>query len=47
MVLGPAFGVLVVGAFTRSGLLDSNDKVIRFVSVLFSAVPTATTQVRS
>lgn len=46
MVIGPVFGVLVVEGLThRAGLIDPNDKVLRFVCMYFAGVPTATTQV--
>ncbi|KAF8603190.1 auxin efflux carrier [Ceratobasidium sp. AG-I] len=46
MVIGPIFGVLLVEGLTHhAGLIDPNDKVLRFVCIYFAGVPTATTQV--
>ncbi|KAF8603189.1 auxin efflux carrier [Ceratobasidium sp. AG-I] len=45
MVLGPVFGVLIVEGLTRQGVIDRNDKVLRFVCMYFAGTPTATTQV--
>lgn len=48
MVIGPVFGVLVVEGLTHhAGLIDPNDKVLRFVCIYFAGVPTGTTQVRN
>ncbi|KAG8898087.1 Protein M3, partial [Tulasnella sp. 403] len=42
----PVLGVLLCKLFTeRLGILDKDDKVLRFVCIFFSSVPTATTQV--
>ncbi|KZT58530.1 hypothetical protein CALCODRAFT_494804 [Calocera cornea HHB12733] len=46
MVILPILAVLIVQALTyHTGMLDPNDKVLRFVAIFLSAVPTATTQV--
>lgn len=46
MVLGPVVGVIIVEALTHhTTLIDPNDKVLRFVCILYSAMPTSTTQV--
>ncbi|KAH7104228.1 auxin efflux carrier [Auriculariales sp. MPI-PUGE-AT-0066] len=41
----PIFGVLIVEGFVKIGFIDVNDKVLRFVLIFLSCVPTATTQV--
>ncbi|KAG8928852.1 Protein M3 [Tulasnella sp. 418] len=46
MIILPILGVLVTELFTYGiPLIDPNDKVLRFVCIFFSSVPTATTQV--
>ncbi|KZO99692.1 hypothetical protein CALVIDRAFT_510589 [Calocera viscosa TUFC12733] len=46
MAILPILAVLIVQALTfHTGMLDPNDKVLRFVAIFLSAVPTATTQV--
>jgi len=46
LIILPVLAVLIVQALTfQTGLLDPNDKVLRFVAIFLSAVPTATTQV--
>ena len=45
MVIGPVFGVLIVEGLTHQGVIDRNDKVLRFVCMYFAGTPTATTQV--
>ncbi|KAI0271308.1 auxin efflux carrier [Gloeopeniophorella convolvens] len=45
MVITPVFGVGITQAFVHAGFIDRNDKVLQFVCILFSGLPTATTQV--
>ncbi|KAJ7653127.1 auxin efflux carrier [Mycena polygramma] len=45
MLLMPVLGVLVVKGLTNTGLISSDDKVLQFVCILFSCLPTGTTQV--
>lgn len=46
MIGGPIFGVLLVQGLTKyTNLIDEGDKVLRFVCIFVSSVPTATTQV--
>ncbi|KAF9457144.1 auxin efflux carrier transmembrane protein [Collybia nuda] len=45
MVLTPVLGVLMVKGLTNVGLIPAEDKVLRFVCIFFSCLPTATTQV--
>ncbi|KAI9437187.1 auxin efflux carrier [Lactarius indigo] len=45
MVLTPILGVAVTRFFTRAGFVDREDKVLQFVCIVFSGLPTATTQV--
>ncbi|TFK61669.1 hypothetical protein BDN72DRAFT_804828 [Pluteus cervinus] len=46
MILMPILGVLIVeGLLVRIGVIPESDKVLRFVCVFFSCLPTATTQV--
>ncbi|PVF96268.1 auxin efflux carrier [Serendipita vermifera] len=45
LVIQPIIGVLIVNAFVRIGFIDENDKVLRFVTMFFSCMPTSTTQV--
>ncbi|KAH8983270.1 auxin efflux carrier, partial [Lactarius hatsudake] len=45
MILMPILGVAVTRFFTRAGFVDREDKVLQFVCIVFSGLPTATTQV--
>ncbi|KAH8983633.1 auxin efflux carrier [Lactarius akahatsu] len=45
MILTPILGVAVTRFFTRVGFVDREDKVLQFVCIVFSGLPTATTQV--
>ncbi|KAF8510814.1 auxin efflux carrier transmembrane protein [Hysterangium stoloniferum] len=45
MVLQPVLGVLIVRGFTNVGLISEDDKVLQFVAIIFSCVPTATIQI--
>ncbi|KAH9167702.1 auxin efflux carrier [Lactarius sanguifluus] len=45
MIVTPILGVAVTRFFTRAGFVDREDKVLQFVCVVFSGLPTATTQV--
>ncbi|KAL1721679.1 auxin efflux carrier [Schizophyllum commune] len=45
MLLMPVIGVLMVKGMTHSGIIDPEDKVLQFVCIFFSCLPTATTQV--
>ncbi|KAG8859962.1 Protein M3 [Serendipita sp. 411] len=45
LVISPILGVLIVNGFVKIGFIDENDKVLRFVTMFFSGMPTATTQV--
>ncbi|KAN0136462.1 Auxin efflux carrier [Lactarius tabidus] len=45
MVITPIVGVAVTRVFTHAGFVDREDKVLQFVCILFSCLPTATTQV--
>ncbi|EJT98992.1 auxin efflux carrier [Dacryopinax primogenitus] len=46
MILLPVLAVLIVQCLTyHTSLMDPNDKVLRFVAIFISGVPTATTQV--
>ena len=46
MIGGPIFGVLLVQGLTKhTNLIDEGDKVLQFVCIFMSSVPTATTQV--
>ncbi|KZT35078.1 hypothetical protein SISSUDRAFT_1071919 [Sistotremastrum suecicum HHB10207 ss-3] len=44
-VVMPFIGVLICQGLTRVGIIDEGDKVLRFVCIFFSCIPTATTQV--
>ncbi|KAF8603188.1 auxin efflux carrier [Ceratobasidium sp. AG-I] len=45
MIGGPVFGVLLVQGLTKhTNLIDEGDKVLQFVCIFMSSVPTATTQ---
>ncbi|KAF8132744.1 auxin efflux carrier [Boletus edulis] len=45
LVIMPVLGVLITQGLTQAGLLDPKDKLLRFVCIFFSCLPTATTQV--
>ncbi|KAK0235455.1 auxin efflux carrier [Armillaria nabsnona] len=45
MLLMPVLGVLVCGGLVNAGVISRDDKVLRFVCIFFSCLPTATTQV--
>ncbi|KAF8218069.1 auxin efflux carrier [Mycena galopus ATCC 62051] len=45
MLLMPVLGVLVVKGLTNAGLISTEDKVLQFICILFSCLPTGTTQV--
>ncbi|OBZ79636.1 Protein ECM3, partial [Grifola frondosa] len=45
MVVMPVMGVVVCEGLTDVGVIDRNDKVLRFVCIFFSCLPTATVQV--
>ncbi|KAG7089655.1 hypothetical protein E1B28_011316 [Marasmius oreades] len=45
MLISPVLGVLITQGLVSVGLIDRNDKVLRFVCMFFSCLPTATTQV--
>ncbi|TRM61358.1 auxin efflux carrier [Schizophyllum amplum] len=45
MLLMPVLGVLMVRGMAQSGIIDPEDKVLQFVCIFFSCLPTATTQV--
>jgi len=45
LIMMPIFGVLVCQKLAHHEVIDPNDKVLRFVCMLISATPTASTQV--
>ncbi|KAF7304414.1 Auxin efflux carrier transmembrane protein [Mycena chlorophos] len=45
MLVAPVLGVLICNGLTKVGVIDREDKVLRFVCIFFSCLPTATTQV--
>ncbi|KAF7304137.1 Auxin efflux carrier transmembrane protein [Mycena indigotica] len=45
LVVFPVLGVLITRGFVKVGVIDSGDKVLQFVCMFFSCLPTATTQV--
>ncbi|KAF7368800.1 Auxin efflux carrier [Mycena venus] len=45
MLLMPVLGVLVAKGLTNAGLISREDKVLQFICILFSCLPTGTTQV--
>ncbi|KAF8510813.1 auxin efflux carrier [Hysterangium stoloniferum] len=45
MVLQPVLGVLIVRGLTNVGVISEDDKVLQFVAIVFSCVPTATIQI--
>ncbi|KAG2074514.1 auxin efflux carrier [Suillus decipiens] len=45
LIVMPVLGILICQQFTHIGLIDSSNNVLRFVCMLFSGLPSATTQV--
>ncbi|KAJ7148770.1 auxin efflux carrier [Mycena crocata] len=45
MLLMPVLGVLVAKGLTHAGIIPRDDKVLQFVCIIFSCLPTGTTQV--
>ncbi|KAJ7202146.1 auxin efflux carrier transmembrane protein [Mycena pura] len=45
MLVSPVLGVLICKGLVNVGFIDSSDKVLQFVCIFFSCLPTATTQV--
>ncbi|KAJ7457178.1 auxin efflux carrier transmembrane protein [Mycena galericulata] len=45
MLVMPVLGVLVAKGLTNAGLISREDKVLQFVCIIFSCLPTGTTQV--
>ncbi|KAI6121158.1 auxin efflux carrier [Pisolithus sp. B1] len=45
LLVMPFLGVLISQGLTHIGLINAEDKVLRFVCIFFSCLPTATTQV--
>ncbi|PPR03677.1 hypothetical protein CVT24_007798 [Panaeolus cyanescens] len=45
ILLMPILGILIVQGLTKSGMIDPEDKVLRFVCIFCSCLPTASTQV--
>ncbi|KAJ7582538.1 auxin efflux carrier transmembrane protein [Mycena floridula] len=45
MILSPVLGVLITKGFVHVGLISQDDRVLQFVCIFFSCLPTATTQV--
>jgi predicted permease len=45
LVVMPVLGILICQQFTHIGLIDSSNNVLRFVCILLSGLPTATTLV--
>ncbi|KAL5518362.1 ECM3_1 [Sanghuangporus vaninii] len=45
MVVMPIIGVLLTQGLTTAGVIGESDKVLRFVCIFLSCIPTATTQV--
>ncbi|KAJ6521121.1 auxin efflux carrier [Mycena capillaripes] len=45
MLLMPVLGVLVSKGLTNAGLISREDKVLQFICIIFSCLPTGTTQV--
>ena len=45
MVITPVLGVLICQGLTTAGVIDREDKVLRFVCIFYSCLPTFTTQV--
>ncbi|KAF7325024.1 Auxin efflux carrier transmembrane protein [Mycena kentingensis (nom. inval.)] len=45
MLVAPVLGILLCKGLTRAGVISADDKVLQFVCMFFSCLPTATTQV--
>ncbi|KAF4585216.1 Protein M3 [Pleurotus pulmonarius] len=45
LIIMPVLGVLICQGLVSAGLIKEEDKVLRFVCIFFSCLPTATTQV--
>ncbi|KAG8836282.1 Protein M3 [Serendipita sp. 399] len=45
LVVSPVLGILIVNGFVKIGFIDEDDKVLRFVAMFFSGMPTSTSQV--
>ncbi|KNZ72039.1 Protein ECM3 [Termitomyces sp. J132] len=45
MVITPILGVGIVEGLVKGGIISEDDKLLRFVCIFFSCLPTATTQV--
>ncbi|TFK97673.1 auxin efflux carrier [Pterulicium gracile] len=45
MAVTPVLGVVICQGLTSAGVIDPDDKVLRFVCIFYSCLPTATTQV--
>ncbi|KAJ7606659.1 auxin efflux carrier [Roridomyces roridus] len=45
MLISPVLGVLICHGLTSVGVISKEDKVLQFVCIFFSCLPTATTQV--
>ncbi|KAJ7171110.1 auxin efflux carrier transmembrane protein [Mycena filopes] len=45
MLLMPVLGVLIAKGLTNAGIISREDKVLQFVCIIFSCLPTGTTQV--
>jgi hypothetical protein len=45
LIISPILGVLIVNGFVKTGFIHEDDKILRFVAMFFSCMPTATTQV--
>ncbi|KAF5368909.1 hypothetical protein D9758_003080 [Tetrapyrgos nigripes] len=45
LIVTPVLGVLITHGLVNGGVIDEDDKIIQFISMFFSCLPTATTQV--
>lgn len=45
LFVSPILGVLTVNAFVKIGFIHEEDKVLRFIAMFFSCMPTSMTQV--
>ncbi|KAJ7023049.1 auxin efflux carrier transmembrane protein [Mycena alexandri] len=45
MMLMPVLGVLIAKGLTNAGIISREDKVLQFICIIFSCLPTGTTQV--
>ncbi|KAF7325027.1 Auxin efflux carrier transmembrane protein [Mycena kentingensis (nom. inval.)] len=45
MLVAPVLGILLCKGLIRAGVIDGDDKVLQFVCMFFSGLPTSTTQV--